>query len=98
LWKDIKEIGSFPIPGGYVVSLLQWAATTFIPLPQDKVRCGNLGVDRLHIFASHTGTLRVTSPFKGRGMNGIYEQSNQSSGGNDVSLDHTRAIPKPKIS
>jgi hypothetical protein len=98
LWKDINEIRSFPIPGGYVVSLLQWAANAFIPLPQDKVRCGNLGVDRLHIFASHTGTLRVTSPSSGRGMNGIFEQSNQSAGGKDISLDHTRAILKPKIS
>lgn len=61
LWKDINEIRSFPIPAPYVVSLLQWAANTLISLPQDKVRCGNLGVDRLHIFASHTGTLRVSA-------------------------------------
>jgi len=31
-------------------------------------------------------------------MNGIFEQTNRSSGGNDVYLDHTRAILKPKIS
>jgi hypothetical protein len=96
-WAGVRKLDSIPLPVGYTISLIQWLATSFIPLPSDKVRCGDLGTDQLHVEASRHGTLRVTSPRSGRNMNGIFESTNQGAGGNDVSLDHTRTIQRPVI-
>jgi len=97
LWQNVRELASFPLPVSYQISILQWVAVKFIPLPSDKVKCGGLGTDQLHVKASRNGTLRVTSPISGRNMSGIFESFDQSAGGNDVHLDHTRSILGPKI-
>jgi hypothetical protein len=96
-WAGVRKLSSIPLPVSYTISVIQWLASSFIPLPSDKVRCGDLGTDQLHVVASRHGTLRVTSPRSERNMNGIFESSNQSAGGNDVSLDHTRTIQRPII-
>jgi hypothetical protein len=96
-WKGVRELASIPLPVSYTISVVQWLAVHFIPLPSDKVRCGDLGTDRLHVTATRHGTLRVTSPLAGRNMNGIFESTDQSAGGHDVTLDHTRAILRPII-
>jgi hypothetical protein len=95
LWKDVRRVASIPVPGvSYAVSLVQWVATTFLPAPKDKINCGDLGIDHLHVSANSHGKLRVTSPSHGQDMTGIYQSSDQ---GNDVTLEHTRVIRPPII-
>lgn len=97
LWSDVRKITSFPLPPPieYGVSLAEWAANTFDLLPHDKVKCGDLGIDRLHIDADRHGRLRVTAP--NRHMGSIIESANQSAGGEVQHLVHTRFAQPPII-
>jgi hypothetical protein len=57
-WKSVKALNSVPIPGlSFVFDVARWVAGMF--LPDDKVRCANLGVMRLDVRAGRGGRLRV---------------------------------------
>lgn len=55
-FKTLKVIASVPVPWMAVGSAL-WIAGRF--LPKDKVRCGNVGVKRLVVYATRDGELRL---------------------------------------
>lgn len=57
-FKTLKAITGVPIPRvPFSVTTGLWAAGKF--LPKDKVRCGNVGVKRLIVYATSTGALRM---------------------------------------
>jgi hypothetical protein len=58
-FKTLKAITGVPIPRvGFLPSLALWGAG--MVLPSDKVKCGDVGLRLLSVFADQRGALRVT--------------------------------------
>jgi hypothetical protein len=57
-WKSVKALNDVPIPGlSYITEVARWVGGLF--LPDDKVKCGNLGTVVLNVRAGRGGKLRV---------------------------------------